>query len=53
MSNQTWAPGHRYQQRTQTGIQFTATTIDLHARPPQGGPSAVIARVPRPPHLSE
>ena len=53
MSNETWAPGHRYQQRTETGIQFTATTIDLHARPPQGGPSAILATVKRPAKLTE
>ncbi len=52
MSNETWAPGHIYNAATQTGIKFTDTTIELHARPPQGGPSALIARVKRPANLT-
>lgn len=53
MTNQLWAPGHRYNEATQTGIRWTESTIELHARPPQGGPSAIIAKVARPKQLSE
>lgn len=53
MSNETWAPGHIYNATTQTGIKFTDTTIELHARPPLGGQSARIASVKRPANLTE
>jgi hypothetical protein len=53
MTNQRWAPGHRYNDATQTGIKWTERAIELHARPPQGGPSAIIAKVARPKQLSE
>ncbi|HEX6293043.1 MAG TPA: hypothetical protein VFZ66_27925 [Herpetosiphonaceae bacterium] len=53
MTTEIWAPGHRYTERTKTGIEVTETRIRLHARPPDGGESRVIAEVPRPPHLTE
>ncbi len=53
MTTELWAPGHRYNATTQTGIEWTATQIRLHARPPQGGPSAVIAAVKRPQRVTE